>query len=162
MRSSQQEPEISGMKSTHTNEPEVADTPHSEALVEELESLESESGPPGPLPPSARRFVMIVTGTVPGKDQLAERDLVLKTMERAMGGLVVTDGIELISAAYRSDPTNPPAPSEATVTAPDAPDTDESSEADGESSDEESPDGSSDGSPSTSEDSGSNSANTSP
>lgn len=156
MQSSQQEPETSGTESTPTNEPEAIDT----SLSDELESLESEVG----TPPEGRRFVLIVTGTVPGKDLGAERDLVLKTMERAMMGLAVTDGIILNAAAYRSDPTR-----ETTIlapvliaTAPDAPATEERSEADGVSPDAESSDGSSDGSPSSSEDSESPGSNTSP
>jgi len=143
--SSPLETETSGTKSTPTNEPGAEHTPRSEDLATELENLEAESGPDGPTPPpvskAGRRFVLIVTGTIPGEDLTTERDLVLKTMERAMGGLEVTHGVILKACAYRSDPTQDSGP-EATATAPDAPDTSSLDAPGGESSGEESSDGS--------------------
>jgi hypothetical protein len=105
----------------------------------------------------ARRFSLIVTGTTPGLDLVGERELILKTIERALMGLHVTHGIGLIGAAYRSDPI----PSEATDTVPDVLDTTESSEEPGESSDAQPEPGPLDGSPSGQPESDSSSPSTS-
>jgi len=151
--SSQPVTETSGTKSTPTNEPGAEHTPRSEDLVTELENLEAESAPAGPTPPpvskAGRRFVMIVTGTIPGEDLKTERELVIHTMERAMGGLEVTHGVILNACAYRSDPMD--SEPEATDTAPDAQDTSSLAAPGGESSGEESSDGSLGTPPSSSE-----------
>jgi hypothetical protein len=154
--SSQPVTETSGTESTATSELDPAVTARSETLVDGLEELSETAGPPPPPPSKAgRRFVLIVTGTVPGEDLTAERDLVLKTMERAMLGLDATHGVKLNAAAYRSDPTEETSKEqpEATDTAQDAADTSSPDAAGGESSHEESSAGSSDGSDSSSEES---------
>src|SRR5689334_14746163 len=77
--SSQPVTETSGTESTATSELDPAVTARSETLVDGLEELSETAGPPPPPPSKAgRRFVLIVTGTVPGEDLTAERDLVLK------------------------------------------------------------------------------------
>jgi hypothetical protein len=144
----------SGTESTPTNEPEAPVTPRSETLVAELDEVESAGSPPPP-PANSRRFTMIVTGTIPGTDLEEERAVVLRTMERALGGLSVTYGIELIAAAYRSDPMDPSPPpsneSAPTGTAPDATDTSEPTKDGGDSDTDSSSDGSSDSSDSNTE-----------
>jgi len=125
-----------------------------ESALEEQLTVSSMEISPGA---GARRFTLIVTGTVPGNDLAEERELVLKNVERALMGLSATHGIGLIGAAYRSDPI----PSEVTDTVPDAPDTTESSEVPGNSLPGPEEPGASDGSPSGPQDSDSSLPNTS-
>ena len=104
----------------------------------------------GQVPSTTRRFSLFITGTVPGKDPSVERDTVLRTVEKALMGLQVTDGVQILGQAYRSEPLLPESGESApTSTVPVASDTAAESTEDGPSDGEESSPSSSDGSPST-------------
>lgn len=168
MHSLPPESETSGTESTSTSELEPPDIATSDPLPAPQPELEDwvadlrtespapqapESGelPDGlPAPTSPRRFTLILRGVTPGKDLVAEREAVLRTMEKAMMGLSVTDGIHPVSAAYRSDPTAESLESVPTDTVTDAADTDGSSNPGGPESSDSLPPSSSDGSPSAS------------
>lgn len=169
MRSSRRVKKTSGTRNTATSrqaapvivssEDSPTEPSESQPFLETgLEEQPDASAPESPAAPelpapelteTSRRFTLIVTGYTPGVDPVAEREIVLKTMERALMGLHVTNGIELAAAAYRSDPNPPSSTSpDHTDTAPDAPVTAVPTEADGSSPTELSSDGSSGTSPS--------------
>lgn len=83
------------------------------------------------VPVTTRQWVLIVTGTMPGRDIDGERERILAVVERDLMALATTDGIHLAGATFRSQPmlvkpSESSGESGATDIALDAPDTEES------------------------------------
>lgn len=108
------------------------------------------------VPVTTRRWVMIVTGTMPGRDKDAERERILGVVERDLLALAVTDEIHIVGTTFRSEPmlVQPGSNPDDTGIAPVVPGTDSPDTESGSPSSASSPPSSSDGPSSESSDSG--------
>ena len=90
-------PNRTNTRSTSPTEPtDLAPLPGSSILLNQAQRELASQNP--------RRFTVAITGTVPGIDPEAERDLILSSLEQGLLKLQETNGIILIGAGYRSDP----------------------------------------------------------